>query len=235
MQRAAHRGGETGAHPRDRLEQDGFAVVPRVVAPDLIERLIAACPEAESAGVRDLLRRVPAFRVLAESPTVRDLVEAILGRPGFVTRAILFDKPAGANWALGFHQDATIAVAERVEAPGFGPWSVKAGIPHVRPPAPVLERMVTVRVHLDACGPDNGPLEVISGSHAHGFLDDGASRRLVERGPRVACTVGAGDAVVMRPLLLHGSPKSGAPNHRRVAHFEFAGDPLPPPVRWWTP
>lgn len=220
---------------RTAVDRDGFAVVPRVASDEMIEHVIAACPRADSAGVRDLLRRVPAFKSLIESHAIRTLVEAVLGRPGFVARAILFDKPPGANWALGFHQDVTIAVAERVEAPGFGPWSVKSGIPHVRPPTSVLERMITVRVHLDDCGPDNGPLEVIPGSHAHGYLDDSACRRLIERGPRVPCIARAGDAVLMRPLLLHGSPKAASPRHRRVAHFEFAGDPLPLPLRWANP
>jgi ectoine hydroxylase-related dioxygenase (phytanoyl-CoA dioxygenase family) len=223
------------ASPQDvasTIRRDGFAVVPHVASREMIERLVAACPQAESAGVRDLLRQVPAFHTLSGSQAITQLVEAVLGRPGFVTRAILFDKAPRANWALGFHQDVTIAVAERAEAPGFGPWSVKSGIPHVRPPATVLERMITVRVHLDDCGTDSGPLEVIPGSHAHGYLDDDECRRLIDRGPRIACIAGAGDAVLMRPLLLRGSPRSASPRHRRVAHFEFARDALPFPVRW---
>jgi ectoine hydroxylase-related dioxygenase (phytanoyl-CoA dioxygenase family) len=92
--------------------------------------------------------------------------------------------------------------------------------------------MITVRVHLDDCGPDNGPLAVIPGSHRHGFLDDPALRRAIDEGPIAECTVSAGDAVLMRPLLLHGSRKADRPAHRRVAHFEFACDSLPSPLRW---
>jgi len=43
----------------------------------------------------------------------------------------------------------TIAVRERREAEGFGPWSEKEGVPHVQPPAEILEKMVAIRVHLD--------------------------------------------------------------------------------------
>lgn len=215
----------------ESVARRGFAVARSVAGPELIARLVERCPSAQ-AGVRDLLGVAPVFGELAGHPAVGELVEAVFGRPGFVTRAILFDKSPDANWALGFHQDVAVAVAERIEMPGFGPWSVKAGIPHVRPPAAVLERMITVRVHLDDCAEDNGPLTVIPGSHAYGFLSDDASLRLIAEGPEVACVARAGDAVLMRPLLLHGSPKAGRPVHRRVAHFEFACEPLPPPLRW---
>jgi len=149
-----------------------------------------------------------------------------------VARAILFDKSMDANWALGFHQDVVVAVAGRAEVPGFGPWSVKAGVDHVRPPAEILARMITVRIHLDSCGPDNAPLSVIPGTHAHGFLDDAAIGVHIRRGPVVECCAQPGDAVLMRPLLLHGSRKADRPAHRRVAHFECACDQLPPPLRW---
>ncbi|MFM9995932.1 MAG: phytanoyl-CoA dioxygenase family protein [Phycisphaerales bacterium] len=215
----------------ESIARRGFAVARSVVGPKLIARLVERCPSSQ-AGVRDLLGVAPVFGELAGHPAVGELVAAVVGRPGFVTRAILFDKSPDANWALGFHQDVAVAVAERIETPGFGPWSVKAGIPHVRPPAAVLEQMITVRVHLDDCAEDNGPLTVIPGSHAYGFLSDDASLRLIAAGPEVTCAARAGDAVLMRPLLLHGSPKAERPVHRRVAHFEFAADPLPPPLRW---
>jgi hypothetical protein len=54
-----------------------------------------------------------------------------------------------ANWKVAWHQDLTIAVRHRIEVPGFGPWSVKDGVPHVRSPIESLEQMLTVRLHLD--------------------------------------------------------------------------------------
>jgi ectoine hydroxylase-related dioxygenase (phytanoyl-CoA dioxygenase family) len=210
----------------------GFAVVRGVAPLDVLRDLLLACPAIPQAGLRDLLNATPMFRQVAELPSVKSLVSDSLGRPGFVTRAILFDKTPAANWALGFHQDVVIAVTERFDTTGFGPWSVKAGIPHVRPPAAVLERMVTVRVHLDDCGPENGPLAVIPGSHTCGFLDDSELERRIAAGPIVECPCRAGDAVLMRPLLLHGSRKAESPSRRRVVHLEFAADPLPPPLRW---
>lgn len=73
----------------------------------------------------------------------------------------MFDKASDANWNLAWHQDVTIAVQRQMDVPGFGPWSVKDGIVHVQPPEEVLNAMVAIRVHLDPCGADNGPLRVI--------------------------------------------------------------------------
>ena len=43
------------------------------------------------------------------------------------------------SWGSIFVQDVAIPVRSRHDVVGFGPWSVKAGVPHVRPPASVLE------------------------------------------------------------------------------------------------
>ena len=67
-----------------------------------------------------------------------------MGGNARLVRGILFDKTEGANWKVPWHQDLTIAVNQKVETTGFGPWSIQAGILHVQPPASVLERMVSV-------------------------------------------------------------------------------------------
>ena len=35
-----------------------------------------------------------------------------------------------------------------------------------------MSRLLTVRLHLDDCGNDNGPLRVVPSSHRRGFLSD---------------------------------------------------------------
>ena len=47
---------------------------------------------------------------------------------------------------------------------GFVAWSQKAGVWQVQPPPAVLADMMAVRVHLDDCGGDNGPLRRVAGS-----------------------------------------------------------------------
>jgi ectoine hydroxylase-related dioxygenase (phytanoyl-CoA dioxygenase family) len=219
------------------LEAHGFAVVDGVVAEselgvliDEAERLFAENGR-RGAGVRNALPRSEVFRVLAGSPAVRELLTTVLGPNAIVVRSILFDKTPDANWDVTWHQDTTIAVRERIETPGFGPWSMKVGVPHVRPPAHVLEQMLTLRLHLDRCGEDNGPLLVVPGSHHGGMQSDALWIEALHAEP-VACVTGPGSAVLMRPLLFHASRKAHAPSHRRVLHLEFASGPLPPPLRW---
>jgi ectoine hydroxylase-related dioxygenase (phytanoyl-CoA dioxygenase family) len=147
---------------------------------------------------------------------------------------LLFDKTPAANWSIGWHQDTAIAVREKVEAPGFFGWSVKAGVPHVHPPTQILESMITLRVHVDDCGEGNGPLRVIPGSHRHGRLSDEAIAKRAT-GPEVICPLQAGGVLLMRPLILHASSPATTPQHRRVLHLEFAADPLPHGLEWYEP
>jgi ectoine hydroxylase-related dioxygenase (phytanoyl-CoA dioxygenase family) len=144
---------------------------------------------------------------------------------------LLFDKPPEANWKVPWHQDLTIAVKEKRDTPGFGPWSIKAGVLHVQPPVAVLETMLAVRIHLDDCDESNGPLRVIPGSHLLGRLSTEQIREM-SAPPAVSCTVEAGGALLMRPLLLHASSASRSPLHRRVIHIEFASCDLPGELEW---
>ncbi len=228
-----------------RLEQDGFAVVPDVCSPPEVAALIDAVESFEAAGaavrekggatyaVRRLCELIPAAAAFAASPAVRSLVEPVLGPPARIVRSLLFDKNPAANWKVPWHQDLTIAVRERRDVAGFGPWSVKAGVAHVQPPADVLARMVTVRLHLDDCGERNGPLRVIPGSHRLGTIEPADVPRRRRETPEVACTVAAGGVVLMRPLTLHASSPADAPGHRRVVHLEFAATGLPGGLEWY--
>ena len=85
-----------------------------------------------------------------------------------------FDKTESANWKVPWHQDVTIAVKSRVEVDGFGPWSTKKDVLHVQPPDYVLEKMLSVRIHLDDCPATNGALRVIRASHRNGKLAETA-------------------------------------------------------------
>lgn len=226
----------------ETIARDGFTVVEDIAPGSAIDALLPALAEVEHEGavsrrgsvhaVRNLLEAVPEVRALARLDSVRALAEPVLGPGCFVVRAILFDKTPDANWKVAWHQDLTIAVRAPAEAPGFGPWSEKAGIPHVQPPPEVLERMLTVRVHLDDCGRENGPVQVIPGSHAHGRLSADEVARWREGHQPVLCISARGGALVMRPLILHASSPATLPGHRRVVHLEFAADELPHGLEW---
>lgn len=235
---------EAIADPTGSVLRDGFAVVPDVIPAGVVDALVDAVDRAgpgdallrrveEVYGMRDLLRAIPEVRRLAGSRALLRLVEPVLNARSFAVRGLLFDKTAGANWGVPWHQDLTIAVLRRVEAPEFGPWTVKAGITHVRPPIGVLQRMLTLRVHLDDCGEGRGPLRVLPGSHDSGRLGAEATRARLESGEAVDCLVGRGGVVMMRPLLLHASSAATEPTRRRVIHLEYAADPLPGGVEWF--
>jgi ectoine hydroxylase-related dioxygenase (phytanoyl-CoA dioxygenase family) len=149
--------------------------------------------------------------------------EAALGLGASAVRGILFDKTPGATWKVVWHQDLTVAVRERREVEGFGPWSEKDGVPHVQPPTALLARMVAVRVHLDDCTTTNGPVRVIPGSHRTGRLSASDVDRWRATAPEVVCTVPRGGVLAFHSLLLHASSPALEPAHRRVIHVEYAG------------
>lgn len=209
----------------------GAVVVSRVAAMSLLNEVRGELPRVPRAGIRNAVRELPGCARIAALETVRAVVRTILGKGAFVTRSILFDKTPDANWAVPPHQDTTIAVESRVDVPGFGPWSVKDGVTHVRPPAEVHESVVTVRVHIDRCGAENGALGVVPGSHTRGYLSDDEIAALKGE-TQWLCEAEAGDAVVMSPLVVHYSAKSVVELPRRVLHLEFAAGELGGGVRW---
>src|SRR5262249_11408360 len=138
--------------------------------------------------------------------------------PGLV-RVLYFDKPPGQSWALPWHKDLTIAVRDNaLPSERFGKPTRKAGVPHVEAPESVLAGMVTARIHLDDVTDENGPLKVVPGSHRAGkglALADAEVRTVY---------AGAGDVLLMRPLVAHCSNRSlpETRRHRRILHLEFA-------------
>jgi ectoine hydroxylase-related dioxygenase (phytanoyl-CoA dioxygenase family) len=229
---------------RSEIEENGFAICNKVFSAEEVARLLAAMERIDQVGsvrrrggifaVRNLLDVSAEVRELANSAVVRELVEAILGPKFFSVRGILFDKIPDANWKVPWHQDVTIAVRERVEVDGFGPWSIKADVLHVQPPAFVLERMISVRLHLDSCREANGALRVIPTSHRLGRIpEDQITDSRVGVFERI-CAVESGGVLLMRPLLLHASSPSQVPDHRRVIHIDFAAVQLPNGMRWFS-
>jgi ectoine hydroxylase-related dioxygenase (phytanoyl-CoA dioxygenase family) len=225
----------------EEISERGFTLIADVVSEGEIVAIVAELDRL-SAGqssrrgqvyaARNLLSTVPAIATLARAPQVHSLVEPVVGKDHFPVRGILFDKVPGANWHVGWHQDQIIAVRERRETPGFSAWSVKQNVPYVRPPTSILERMLTLRIHLDDCRNGNGALKVIPGSHRHGLLSDVQIEALVGNSPPKICEAERGSVLAMRPLLLHASAPAASPSHRRVVHLEYAADPLPGGLEW---
>lgn len=232
-------------NPADRaaIEQHGFAIVDSVLSPDRTAELLAVLKQLHSAenlsrrgrsggGIRNLLRLAPAICLLSESREIRALVEPVLGAQAIAVRGIFFDKTPVANWSVAWHQDLAIPIKKRLAMEGFGPWSVKAGVPHALAPASVLEQMLTIRLHLDDASESNGALRVMPGSHRFGRMSDEEIEKWEREATVVTCAVARGGVLAMRPLLLHASHSSQQPAHRRVIHLEFAAEQLPGALEW---
>jgi ectoine hydroxylase-related dioxygenase (phytanoyl-CoA dioxygenase family) len=212
-----------------QVEQDGFAVVPACLDKTTVELLSEQFDDTRYPE-RNLLS-VPSVRVLATSRPVREIMETVLGPECFAVRGIFFNKTRSSNWKVVWHQDVTIAVRERADVAGFGPWTMKAGILHVQPPPEVMSGLLAIRLHVDESGIDNGPLRVIAGSHRKGRL---CAEQIGNwnKENSVTCIVPEGGALVMRPLLLHASSSCAIPKPRRVIHLEFAAAELPHGLDW---
>jgi ectoine hydroxylase-related dioxygenase (phytanoyl-CoA dioxygenase family) len=156
-------------------------------------------------------------------------------------RGILFDKttaPGGSNWKVPYHQDLSIAVRERpsVSVPGYETWSVKDGVTHVQPPVALLERLITVRLHLDPCDAAMGALRVLPGTHRLERLGASEITRCRSETAETVCEVPEGGVLMFRPLLLHASSPATRPGaRRRVLHLEFApaNMSLPAGISWF--
>ena len=220
-----------GATMISRIDQDGFALSPSLISLAEAQALAEALGEVDGAGRRGMLQH----RVVADFARSEDVLRIVRphlpGEPRPV-RAIYFDKSQDSNWLVPWHQDLTLALEEKVETEGYGPWSVKDGVPHVQPPIPVLEGMLTLRLHLDDADAGNGALKVLPCSHRFGRLDAAQIEAYRAETPEHLCQAKAGDALLMRPLILHASGKSVSPRRRRILHLEYCGVDLLPELRW---
>ncbi len=213
--------------PPLRLDRDGCALFPSSIRAERREELRKTVFQDGVAGTRCLLD-VPGVRAAARH-LLTELEDAgVLPAGAVAVQAIAFDKTPSANWKVTWHQDVMFPFAAPVSHPGFDVPSVKDGVPFARPPRGVLEEMLAVRLHLDDCDPTNGPLRVSPGTHALGILKNAeVAARLAAHGEHT-CLAAEGEALLMRPLLLHASSQATAPKHRRVLHVVYhSGRPIP--------
>lgn len=215
------------------LIQDGFEIHRGVFSIDEIEALRKeadrVATEAGSACVRNLNARSEVFRELSDSPKLREIFASA---PFSTVRSLLFDKTPQENWPVAWHQDLTIAVASEISCEGYGPWTLKDGVPHAHAPTELLQQMLTARIHLDPTHADNGALMVAPASHLLGKIPAASIPEIIEESA-FTCICEPGDVLLMSPLLLHSSHRSTKPDRRRILHFEYAPpNALDPRLTW---
>ena len=207
----------------------------------LLKGALQPCMEALEAAVENLptdeaglrIHGIPALnQIIAATGCIGMAARSILGKATRPVRAILFNKSATTNWALGWHQDRTICVKARHNVPGFGPWTIKRGMHHVAPPVELLTRMVTARAHLDDVPETNAPLIIAPGSHVLGRIAVGDVAATVSACGARPCLAVAGDLWLYSTPILHASKVASAPNSRRVLQVDYAAEDMPGGLEW---
>lgn len=185
----------------------------------------------EEAGIR--LRELGDLSdLLSPSGAIGRIATSQLGQSAKPVRAVLFNKTTATNWSLQWHQDRTICVTERIETDGFSNWTTKQGMLHVSPPASVLEKMVTLRVHLDPVPETNAPLLIALGTHRLGMVAENDVATTVAAHDHIACLAEAGDVWLYSTLILHASESALVPARRRVLQLDYAAQNLPNGLHW---
>lgn len=212
---------------------DGFRLIPGLLAPEQRQALIAelATLPPGAAGQRELLEQ-PWCQVLSRWLLALPQLRGVLPADAVAVQCTLFEKSPDRNWLVAPHQDLAIPVAERVEHPALGGWSVKGSRHFVLAPVQVLAQMVALRLHLDDAAQADGGLRFVPGSHRNGVLGAAEAAQWRERVGEVAVDALAGDGLLMRPLVLHASSKASGSGRRRVLHVLFGPRELPLGLRW---
>jgi ectoine hydroxylase-related dioxygenase (phytanoyl-CoA dioxygenase family) len=143
----------------ERLQTDGYAILPRLIDAPMLARIRdALAPHLQgrlpgrndfegykSERVYALLAKSPVFAELAAHPLVLDVCEAVLG-PNFMLSACLAINTHPGETAQPLHFDDSFYLVPRPR-PAYG---------------------VSAFWAIDDFTPDNGPTEIIPGSHAWG-------------------------------------------------------------------
>ncbi|WP_235034260.1 phytanoyl-CoA dioxygenase family protein [Roseiconus lacunae] len=227
------------------LRKHGFCMLTGRVCVADVARLVHACRRSfagDGVGVlakssrghvyaaRNLIGSVPEVSSIWQRDPIRSFLVTHLGGRFGLVRALFFDKPPDRTWALAWHKDTSIAVEGHAgDSAHFSRPTTKAGVPHVIASDDILGEMLTLRIHLDEVTDENGPLEVIPGSH----VSNQSAGVGVEHAVKICAA--AGEVLAMRPLITHasGSSSPGTRRHRRILHLEFAAsERLPDGYRW---
>ena len=198
----------------------------------LAEELSQFDLEACKGGIRNIDKKSASVFSFCNSSSILDFVSNYLSAQPKLVRAIYFNKTPSNNWLVSWHQDRTVAVSHKFESDEWGPWTIKDGVHHVQPPLSVLEKMVTLRIHIDPSSPENGCLKLVPNSHKLGILTQEQITNITSAEEHVECSVESGAVLIMRPHLLHSSSKAAKPNNRRVLHLEYSSYDLPNGIRW---
>jgi hypothetical protein len=211
------------------LETAGFTLTRSFVNAESRDLLLRLTTPALGSGAvhhrgggafaaRGLLRKVSELRRLLEAC---EIDSAVLGDRAVPLDATFFDKHARANWTVPGHQDRIVAVA----ATTARKHRIRDGIAYAELDAKTLARLVALRIHFEPTDIETGALCVVPGSHLAGVMPSGQITN-VPLDQYLPCVAGAGDVLILRPLLLHRSSPSRGEGQRRVLHIVYGTQEL---------
>lgn len=210
-----------------KIEDQGFTILASMLPELDLNELRDTLFSSETAGERCLLEH-PLVRKAAIQLKHQLIDSDYLPPDSVAIQAIAFNKTAATNWKVAWHQDLMFPFANKVTADHFDLPSLKQGVHYARPPESVLNHLLAVRLHLDDCDATNGPLRISPGTHLAGILKTDSIPDQVASHGEVACLAKTGEALLMRPLVLHASSQASEPKHRRILHLVYhTGDPIP--------
>lgn len=224
------------------LEAEGFSFCRNLYSPEEVETLKQLLDSVSTDNssfrktedlfaIRRFLMEVPQVRTVLFTPGFRQLVKTIGSKNPVAVRSIYFDKPPASNWFVAWHQDLTISVKEKRPSDTFLKWTNKDGNWAVQAPVELLEKMFTIRIHLDDTDEENGALRIVSRSHKRGYIRP-EEITTDDKQRAVFCNTEAGSAMLMKPLLLHSSERTTNEARRRVIHIEFCDAGLLDGLEW---
>ncbi len=190
-------------------------------------------------------------------PAIVSVLERALGEPvRHASIGTMFDKVAGGDAEIGWHQDTFFIVdpPEDGDADLGGYWT-QFGHVHVRPAdiewkEDYFRKTIIVRINVDPQTIENGAMKVLPGSYLEGPLeladdpggpdDPGGLGGLAayvasHEHEAIDCTAGEGSVTFYYPTMLHSSEVSTAPAgvHRRAAAHRVRAESLEIPGWEW--
>ena len=96
----------------------------------------------------------------------------------------------------------------------------------------MLERTLTLRLHLDEVDEANSPLLISPGTHRLSRIPEPDIEAAVARHGTQTCLARAGDIWACATLILPASARATAPRRRRVVQLLYSADEVPGGLGW---
>lgn len=226
---------------KNELEENGFSIIHGIYNTAEIDQLIHCIysffeknlyekKSTNKYSIRQLIKQIPQIEESILNDKFKNLLKTF-GDDFFISKAIYFNKTKESNWFVNFHQDLSISVDKKAILKGYKNWTFKQNQYGVQPPDEILNKIITIRIHLDDVNEENGALKVIPKSHLKGALLK-SSEEYLAFGSEVVCPVAKGGIMLMKPLTFHASSKNKTEKDRRVIHLEFCNTMLQKPLKW---